>query len=158
MTSDSTAVPDDLSGVGSSSLIRVVVISYGDGHQDPPEQDGVTINLVDALRDLPDDPAARSRMTQLTGLDKEVRQYVMATPGARKKAEEIYDQAVGLLLGYADIRNRVVFVLIKSWDGRHRSVAMAEEVAALLRADGIGVETVHRHINRPVLPSRPKKP
>ncbi|MFG2142602.1 hypothetical protein ACGFRG_00125 [Streptomyces sp. NPDC048696] len=36
--------------------------------------------------------------------------------------------------------------------GRHRSVAVAEEVAKRLRAAGIGVETEHRHIDRPILP------
>ncbi|MFH8379016.1 hypothetical protein ACH4A7_36520 [Streptomyces cyaneofuscatus] len=35
--------------------------------------------------------------------------------------------------------------------GRHRSVVVAEELAARLRAAGIGVETEHRHVDRPVL-------
>ncbi|KAB2587732.1 RapZ C-terminal domain-containing protein [Streptomyces arboris] len=35
--------------------------------------------------------------------------------------------------------------------GRHRSVVVAEELAARLQAAGIGAETEHRHIDRPIL-------
>ncbi|MFB6772819.1 hypothetical protein [Streptomyces sp. NPDC056337] len=35
--------------------------------------------------------------------------------------------------------------------GRHRSVAVAEEIAVHLRAAGIGCEVEHRHIHRPIL-------
>ncbi|MFE8978559.1 hypothetical protein ACFYM7_34830 [Streptomyces cyaneofuscatus] len=35
--------------------------------------------------------------------------------------------------------------------GRHRSVVVAEELAARLLAAGIGVETEHRHVDRPIL-------
>jgi RNase adaptor protein for sRNA GlmZ degradation len=35
--------------------------------------------------------------------------------------------------------------------GRHRSVAVAEEIAVYLRAAGIGCEVEHRHIDRPIL-------
>lgn len=36
--------------------------------------------------------------------------------------------------------------------GRHRSVAVAEELADRLRDADVGVETEHRHIDRPILP------
>ncbi|WP_372496897.1 RapZ C-terminal domain-containing protein [Streptomyces shenzhenensis] len=39
---------------------------------------------------------------------------------------------------------------VEQYGGRHRSVAIAEEIAAYLRAGGVEVE--HRHIDRPVLP------
>jgi len=35
--------------------------------------------------------------------------------------------------------------------GRHRSVAVAEEIARELRREGIGVEVCHRDINKPVV-------
>lgn len=157
MNTSPLRVPDDLSDLGSPYLIRVVVISYGEGHQDPPGEDGLLVNLVDALRNPPEDPAARERLTHLTGLDKAVREYVMATPGARAKVMEVYGQALALLHGYAEPRHRIVFVLVKCWGGRHRSVAVAEEVAAMLRADGIGVEVEHRHVGRPLLPCRGRR-
>ncbi|WP_255253752.1 RapZ C-terminal domain-containing protein [Streptomyces avermitilis] len=35
--------------------------------------------------------------------------------------------------------------------GQQRSVVVAEELADLIRAVGYGVETEHRHIDRPIL-------
>lgn len=147
-------IPDDLSTLGRPNHVRVILISSGAGHHDPIAEDALTVNLIDALRNPPADPA---EMTNLTGLDKRVREYVMATPGARELAEQVYEQTLALLYGWADLRSRLVFVHFQCWGGRHRSVALAEEVAALLRADGIGVEVEHRHINRPILPARPAK-
>jgi UPF0042 nucleotide-binding protein len=126
----------------------VLIVSYGEGHQDPPRGDALTVDLVDALRNPPDDPAVRAQMTQLTGLDAAVREYVMATPGAREKAAETVARVRALATCGP------VTVHVKCWGGRHRSVAIADQVASLLRADGIDVRVTHRHVARAVLPSR----
>ena len=151
---NAAATPDDLSTLIDTHHIRVVIITSGAGHHEPITEDALTVNLVDALRNPPADPAVRAEMTNLTGLDKRVREYVMNTPGAREKAEEVYGQTLALLRGWANPRHRLVIVHVQCWGGRHRSVALAEEVAALLRADGIGVEVYHRHIHKPLLPCR----
>lgn len=131
----------------------VLLVSYGEGHQDPPRGDALTVDLVDALRNPPDDPAVRDRLTRLTGLDEQVRAYVMATPGAREKAAETADR-IRALLRCGGARDLPVVVHVKCWGGRHRSVALAEQVAAWLRADDIAVTVEHRHLDRPLLPSR----
>jgi len=133
----------------------VLLVSYGEGHQDPPRGDALTVDLVDALRNPPDDPMVRERLTRLTGLDPQVSAYVMATPGARRKAAQTAAR-VRALLECDQAPDLPVPVHLKCWGGRHRSVAMAERVAVLLRADGIQVEVVHRHVERPLLPSRPR--
>ncbi len=151
------SAPDDLSDLINTHRGQVVLISSGAGHREPIAEHALTVNLIDALRNPPTDPAVRARMTSLTGLDKTVREYVMATPGARELAQEVYEQTLALLYGWGNPRSRLVFVHFQCWGGRHRSVALAEEVAALLRADGLGVEVEHRHIDRPVLDSRTTK-
>lgn len=148
-------VPDDLSSLGDPNRIRVVIITTGAGHHEPIPEDALTINLADKLRNPPADPQVRDRLTNLTGLDKPVRDYVLSTPGARQKVDQVYAQTHALL-GWAAPQRRLVIVHLQCWGGRHRSVALAEEIAAWLRADGIGVETEHRHIHRPVLPCRPR--
>lgn len=147
-------VPDDLSTLGDPARIRVVIITTGAGHREPVEQDALRIPLIDTLRNPPADPAVREQLTHLTGLDKPVRDYVMATPGARGKVREVYEKTHALL-AWAAPRRRVTLVNLECWGGRHRSVALGEELAAWLRADGIGVEVEHRHIDRPLLPCRP---
>jgi UPF0042 nucleotide-binding protein len=77
----------------------------------------------------------------------------MATAGAREKAAATA-ALVRALLESTSARDLPVAVHVKCWGGRHRSVALAEEVAALLRADGIAVQVIHRHVDRPLLPSR----
>nr|WP_181391903.1 RNase adapter RapZ [Streptomyces laurentii] len=73
------------------------------------------------LRNPPDDPAVRARLTQLTGLDPEVHQYVMTTPGAR--------QLVARHVREIDVRAEAgqtrLDVLVHCYGGRHRSVAIA---------------------------------
>lgn len=149
-------VPDDLYTLTNASMIQIVIISYGAGHNDPPDGDALDIDLRDELRNPPDDPAVRAQLTVLTGLDQAVRRYVLATPGAREVIESIVNRAEVLFRGYYDPRWLMLYVHIKCQGGRHRSVAVAEEVAVWLRAKGIGVEVSHRHINHPILPSRPK--
>jgi len=149
------AVPDDLSTLGTLHRFQVVIVSYGEGHQDPPDDiHALTVNLVHALRNPPADPAVRDRLARLTGLDKTVREYVMNTPGARTLVDAAAERVRVLLLGWAQPRGKNVVVHVKCWGGRHRSVAVASELAALLAADGIGVEVEHRHIDRPLLPCR----
>jgi len=152
-----TPIPDDLSTLGRPHHIKVILISSGAGHCEPIGEDALTVNLIDALRNPPADPAVREQMTSLTGRDKAVREYVMATPGARALLRDLYEQTTALLNGWGNPRSRLVFVHVQCWGGRHRSVALVEELAALLRADGIGVQVEHRHIDRPILSARPAK-
>lgn len=85
----------------------------------------------------------------LTGLDAGVREYVLADPAA----EELLGQAAGLLL-WAAARSsnrgrRFLHVAVGCTGGRHRSVVLAEELAARLRGSGIEVMVRHRDVDKP---------
>lgn len=148
-------IPDDLSGLYDDGHIQCVVISYGDGHRDAPTGSAM---LVDA-RPLPnpvEDPEVRESVLHATGLDREVRRYVMATPRARRLVRQGAEQVLLLLradsLGrWAGGQRPRADVHVVCVGGKYQSVAVAEEIAAYLRAAGVGCETEHRHIDRPLL-------
>lgn len=144
---DHDKIPDDPSALYASSLIKTVIVSFGHLHGQPPSGDGLLLDLRNQLRNPADDP----RMIEMTGLDRKVRQHVLATRGARELVEETATKVRLLLDGYADERLRRVDVFVGCQGGRHRSVAIAEEVAAHLRAAGIGVEVEHRDVDKPVV-------
>ncbi|MFI5864596.1 hypothetical protein [Streptomyces sp. NPDC051546] len=139
--------PTGVSAQPSPALVRSVITSFGDGHHDAPLGDALRVDAR-PLRNPPGDPAVRERMLHSNGLDPHVRAYVLATPGADRIIERSFRRCVALL---ALPSWRRVDVHVLCGGGRHRSVVVAEELATLLRAFGIGVETEHRHIDRPIL-------
>jgi UPF0042 nucleotide-binding protein len=134
-----------------SYLLQVVLTSYGILHRDPPQEDGLVVNLTTALRNPPDDPEVRERMIQLNGLDAEVRAYVLDTPGALEIIGRTADQIRTLVEGWGNPTGRLVRGFFFCRGGRHRSVVIAEETATWLRAGGFGVEVDHLDINKPVV-------
>ncbi|MDX2915699.1 MULTISPECIES: RapZ C-terminal domain-containing protein [Streptomyces] len=144
----------DLMGSQSPhALIQTVIISYGEGHHDAPRGDALRVDAR-PLRNPPEDPTMRDRMLHSTGLDPEVRAYVLSSPGAERLIDRSTRRALALL-GQARAGRRVDLHVVCG-GGRHRSVAVAEEVAERLRAAGYGVETDHPHIARPILRWHPQ--
>ncbi|WP_331733110.1 hypothetical protein OG495_37170 (plasmid) [Streptomyces longwoodensis] len=148
--------PDDLSTLYWEGQVQSVITSYGAGHHDDPGGNALVVDTR-PLRNPPEDPQVRERMLHSTGLDPEVRRYVMATPGARELVARSAEQ-VRILLQRDNLRQWTggpqqyrVDVHVVCGGGRHRSVAVAEEIAVHLRAAGIGCAVEHRHIDRPIL-------
>ena len=139
--------PSDLPAQPCTALIRTVITSYGEGHHDAPRGNALRVDAR-PLRNPPDDPAVRARMVRSNGLDPQVRDYVLATIGADQLIERSLNRVLALL-ALPDRHRADIHVLCGG--GRHRSVAVAEELAARLRAGGCGVEVEHRHIDRPIL-------
>ncbi|MFD7341880.1 hypothetical protein ACFV98_38820 [Streptomyces violascens] len=135
-----------------SGFIQSVITSYGEGHHDAPSGNALRVDAR-PLRNPPDDPAVRERMLHSTGLDPEVRHYVMSTHGADQLVDRSVQRALALLRLPAPSRGQLhrVDVHVLCGGGRHRSVVLAEEISTQLQAVGIGCEVEHRHIDRPVL-------
>lgn len=127
-------------------MIRSVVTSFGYGHAPPPDA-----TLVLDTRVLLRDPHVDPTLRQMTGLDAAVRERVMATPGAESLVTNTVDTVLALLAEAGNPRGVRVDVAVGCVGGRHRSVALAAEVAARLRAAGVGVDVVHRDVDLPVL-------
>ncbi|MFI6513281.1 hypothetical protein ACIBCT_37245 [Streptosporangium sp. NPDC050855] len=133
-------------------LLQVVLKSYGILHREAPgEEVALAVNVTTALRNPPEDPEVRERMIQLTGLDPEVRAYVLDTPGALDIVGRTADQLRTLVEHWGNPTHQIVRGHFVGRDGRHRSVAIAEEVATWLRAAGYGVEVDHLDITKPVV-------
>ncbi|MEU9480761.1 RNase adapter RapZ [Streptomyces sp. NPDC048191] len=125
--------------------------SFGYAHQDDqPRGHGLLYDVRDVLHDPADDPA----LVTLTGLDSRVRDHVRATDGADELAERIAGETAAHL-SYVQPRGRDVQVFIGGHGGLHRSVALAEWAAEILRnrlgADCPPIEVDHRHICRSVV-------
>ncbi|GAB3910967.1 hypothetical protein GCM10029964_115800 [Kibdelosporangium lantanae] len=134
----------DPAPIHQSPSVRLV--SFGYLHGQPPAAD-----LVVDVRELLRDPA-RARdggFLDLDGRHPAVRDAVLTTPGAAQLVEAIYVMAFDLCTNTA----KSVTVAFGCAGGRHRSVALAEEVAARLSAGTWGYEipvgVAHLHIHLP---------
>lgn len=123
--------------------MSVAITTYGVLHGAPPSAvDPIRVDLTTALRNPADDPA----MIEMTGLDSRVRAHVMGTDGADAILADAVD-AIQDALG----RRGAVEVLVFCRGGRHRSVAMGEEIRSALMERGVGVRLVHRDVGKAVV-------
>jgi UPF0042 nucleotide-binding protein len=122
--------------------LRATVMSFGFKYGLPLDAD-----IVNDVRFLPN-PYWVPDLRDLTGLTAEVSDYVTALPEAR----EFLDRMAGMLDlvsdGYLREGKRYVTVAIGCTGGKHRSVAMAENLAARLVKVGLEVLVVHRDLGR----------
>jgi UPF0042 nucleotide-binding protein len=122
--------------------LRATVTSFGFKYGLPLDAD-----IVNDVRFLPN-PYWVPELRELSGLNAEVSDYVTALPEAR----EFLDRMSGMLdlvsNGYLREGKRYVTVAVGCTGGKHRSVAMAENLAARLVKVGLEVLVVHRDLGR----------
>lgn len=126
-------------------LIRVVVESFGYLHGSPPAAD-ITIDLRQVARD----PHTTPEMRELTGLEPNIRRHVLSSPDVLAVVAALY-QLVVAYLPSKDGTGTVVRVSVGCSGGRHRSVAVANDLVIRLIASGVGADVEHRDILRPVV-------
>ncbi|MEO3827596.1 RNase adapter RapZ [Actinomadura sp. B10D3] len=126
---------------GESSL-RATVVSFGYKYGLPVDAD-----LVVDCRFLPN-PHWVPELRPKTGRDAAVRDYVLGQRGA-KEFLDAYSEVLRLLAdGYEREGKHYVTLAVGCTGGKHRSVAMAEQIAARLRDEGIEVQVAHRDLGR----------
>ncbi len=122
--------------------MRTRVMSFGYTHGLPTD-----VDLVIDCRFLPN-PHWVDELRPLTGLHEPVRDYVLGQ-GASQAFLERLDGLLELLLpAYVAEGKSYLSVAFGCTGGRHRSVAIAEAVAELLRGRGFHPTVVHRDIAR----------
>lgn len=84
----------------------------------------------------------------LTGLDADVSEYVLASEGAEEFLDRYADLLTGVLRLYRAHDKHSVTIAVGCTGGRHRSVAMAEALAARLRDADVAVRVTHRDKER----------
>ncbi len=122
--------------------LRATVMSFGFKYGIPVDAD-----IVCDVRFLPN-PYWVPELRELTGLDPAVSDYVTEPSDAR----DFLDRQAAILDlvsdGYLREGKRYVTVAIGCTGGKHRSVAMAENLAARLVKVGVEVLVVHRDLGR----------
>jgi RNase adapter protein RapZ len=123
--------------------VKLTVLSFGFKYGLPADADAV----ADA-RFLPN-PFWVPELRPLTGLDPEVRQYVLAQTGAIEFIDAYEKALQPVLSGYARENKRHATIAIGCTGGKHRSVAIAEELAMRLqKSPEVAVSIKHRDLGR----------
>jgi UPF0042 nucleotide-binding protein len=126
---------------GESSL-RATVVSFGYKYGLPVDAD-----LVVDCRFLPN-PHWVPELRSQNGRDQAVRDYVLSQRGA-KEFLDAYTEVLRLLTeGYEREGKHYVTLAVGCTGGKHRSVAMTEQLAARLRDEGLDVQVAHRDLGR----------
>jgi UPF0042 nucleotide-binding protein len=122
-----------------SSRLTVSLISYGFKHGTPMDVD----TLLD-VRFLPN-PHYDPELRPLTGHDAPVRDAVLGLEDCQEFLQKS-SELLSFLVPRYDAEGKTYFTLgIGCTGGRHRSVAIVEELAKRLRAQDIGVDLFVRH-------------
>ena len=132
----------DVFGDEAGPALRVSVVSFGFKYGLPLDADHVA-----DVRFLPN-PFWVPELRPHTGLDPDVRAYVLGQPGAEPFLTSYVHALEPVLAGYVREKKRYATIAIGCTGGKHRSVAMSEEFAGMLRAAGVAASTVHRDLGR----------
>ena len=128
-------------GVVGSEGLKVVISSFGFGRGLPVESD-----LVLDVRFLPN-PYFVDELKVKDGLDAEVSDWINSDPTTKKFMEKLEDMLFFLLPLYIREGKQYLTISVGCTGGRHRSVAVAENIYQLLRRKGYeNSEVRHREL------------
>jgi UPF0042 nucleotide-binding protein len=137
-----TSIAETFSDSNTAGL-SVTVLSFGFKYGVPTDAD-----MVADTRFLPN-PFWIPELKSLTGLDPTVRDYVLSQPGAKDFVRDYGKALKPVLAGYQRENKRHATIAIGCTGGKHRSVAVAEELAILLRSNPrVAVSLKHRDLGR----------
>ncbi len=128
---------------GPTPGIALYLVSFGYKHGVPLEAD-----VVFDVRFM-ENPFYNDRLRPLTGLDEQVREFVLSQPITERFLDVVTEYLALTLPGYeAEGKSRLV-VGIGCTGGQHRSIAIAEALASRWRkAGGVPVSVWHRELER----------
>jgi RNase adapter protein RapZ len=129
-------------GTPDQMRLQVTVISFGFKYGIPIDAD-----YVADMRFLPN-PFWVPELRGKTGRSEDVSDYVLGQKGAREFVDSYVELLTGVAGGYLTEGKRFMSVAIGCTGGKHRSVAMTEEIAGRLRELGHSVGVVHRDLGR----------
>ncbi|MGY1815339.1 RNase adapter RapZ [Blastococcus sp. SYSU D00820] len=127
---------------GQTPPLTATVLSFGFKYGLPLDAD-----LVVDARFLPN-PHWLPELRPHTGQDPEVRDYVLGQDDAAPFLDRYLDVLRLLIPGYRREGKRYLTLAVGCTGGKHRSVALAEEFARRLVADGVQAVAQHRDLGR----------
>ncbi|GAA1984972.1 RNase adapter RapZ [Isoptericola halotolerans] len=132
----------DAVAAGAVDALRINVLAFGFKYGLPLDAD----HVVD-VRFLAN-PYWISELRHLTGQDDAVRRYVLERPGATEFVERYVAALEPVLAGYLAEEKRYATIAVGCTGGKHRSVAIAGEIADRLRAAGQNVTVTARDLGK----------
>jgi UPF0042 nucleotide-binding protein len=131
-----------LVGADQHPPMRATVLSFGYKYGLPMDAD-----LVVDVRFLPN-PHWIPELRPHTGRDAGVRDYVLGQAGAKEFLDRYHELLRLVGAGYLREGKRYLTLAVGCTGGKHRSVAMAEELTRRLSDDGVRTKVVHRDLGR----------
>lgn len=122
--------------------LAVSVVSFGYKHGIPPEAD-----LVFDVRFMPN-PFYIPDLRDKTGMDSQVRDYVFSFDQTNEFVDKLDELFRFLLPRYSEEGKTMLVVAIGCTGGRHRSVAIARELAERIGKMGYPTSENHRDMTR----------
>ena len=129
-------------GTPDSTRLNVSVVSFGAKYGIPVDAD-----FVADVRFLPN-PFWIPELRSSTGRDAAVASYVMSRDGATEFLDGYLPVLTGVAEGYLREGKRFMTIAVGCTGGKHRSVAMTEEIAKRLAAQGYATRASHRDLGR----------
>ena len=120
----------------------IAVVSFGFRFGLPPDAD-----LVFDIRFLPN-PNYVADLKKKTGRDPRVQQFMDRSPATREFVKRVMHLLLYLLPHYIREGKSYLTLAFGCTGGRHRSVLVAERVAASLAQEGYAAKVTHRDIGR----------
>jgi len=129
-------------GSPESTRLQVTVVSFGFKYGIPVDAD-----FVADMRFLPN-PFWVPELRPRNGCDAEVSDYVLSRAGAPEFLAQYLPVLETAATGYLNEGKRFMTVAIGCTGGKHRSVAMTEEIVSRLRDRGYEARSAHRDLGR----------
>jgi RNase adapter protein RapZ len=126
----------------AEAALRVSVVSFGYKYGLPVDAD-----MVADCRFLPN-PHWVPELAPLTGRDRPVIDYVLGQPDAGDFLDAFVQAVRIALAGYDKSGRHFVLIAVGCTGGKHRSVAMADEMARRLSGGWPGIQVSHRDLGR----------
>jgi UPF0042 nucleotide-binding protein len=137
-----TKVTEEFSATDAPG-VRVTLMSFGFKYGLPTD-----VDMVADMRFLPN-PFWSPELRPFNGQDRVVSDYVLAQEGALEFVEQYAKALAPVLAGYQRENKRHATIAIGCTGGKHRSVAVAQELAERLRSlPGVAVNVKHRDLGR----------
>jgi UPF0042 nucleotide-binding protein len=134
---------DELLNTDVSVRLRMAILSFGFKYGIPLDAD-----VVLDLRFLVN-PYWQPELRPFTGRDVRVRDYVLSQPGLDRYLDAVTEMLNVSMDGYLSEGRRYVTVAIGCTGGKHRSVAVTEELVGRLEGrPGVALTSFHRDLGR----------
>ncbi len=128
---------------GEYESLQITIVSFGFKHGIPTDAD-----LVFDVRFLPN-PFYIDELKNLTGLDREVQEYVMQFPEAGEFLDKTEDMLRFLIPNYIKEGKYSLVVAVGCTGGKHRSVTLASGLYQRLRKNAnYGIRLHHRDVSK----------